>query len=1048
MKPLKLTMTAFGPYKDTVVVDFEKLGEGLFLIHGDTGAGKTTIFDAICYALYDENSDKDRPKSALRSHYADPAIKTEVTLEFRSNGHHYVISRSPKQYIRGKKKGKREDGLVAINPSVSLSGDNLPKEYTSANEVKAKVQEIIGVDLSQFRQTTMIAQGKFRALVQADTSERKELFRSIMESEPIKRFCDDLEAKSKELSSSLEAESKKLALEIQHFLGADISLQTAIAESKGNDVPDVLLPRVKETLAKQEQELLRLEEEATKKRELHDAAAKAKEAAILSKQHQLDYQNNHEKLTSFNEKKADMDQLLVRLMRQEDANALLSKARVSDMENDHRNEAEGHLKQVETDAMAAKQELETLSAKEKSELPTLGNRVAELRVAKEGLAKKIEAVDEVEKQQKRVDQYAKIQADLLEKQNQIKERKNQLTTRIEELEALHKGEELSTKRANCCHAIEQHKKSMSQVETMARYIIEYHGAVKEYGKCHEKKEAAVKVWNDAEKAYADAQNALFHHAASSLAATLVEGEPCPVCGSIHHPSPASSDASSVTEDLVKALALKRSAALKEASAASNRATSAESLLDERKGRALSTFAEYFGLATSIENIESDVETQKQRIELLLKGSAAELSAIDKAIIQAKKDEEEIEEDQKKIEGIDQKLEQLDAESKENNSHLASATALLEKSMETKGEETKEALLSQKVLVEKSLSEAEGAVDILQKALASARSRVETLSQQVLNAQNALEAANQKYDQAQQDTEKIRLEKGFASIDQAKEAIILSDADFPKAKADHATYEAELKLCLDQDEKYRNLGYDRLEDIQLEPFVEAEAQANEVYLAAVKEQTSFEGTLRNNRSVIGNIEAIVVAQKKQLEWASKVDQLSRIANGKNPGQHFNFEVYYQRQIFLKVIQRASMKLELITDGEFSLQSRKLEEANRGNAQFGLDIDVFDSHTGTTRDVKTLSGGEQFKTALSLALSFSEVISERHGYINIDCMFIDEGFGSLDEKSLPEVIGLLKRLSTERGRSIGIISHVHALQEGISKQIVVKKGRNGSVLDVID
>ena len=135
MKPLKLTMTAFGPYRDTTVVDFEALGEGLFLVHGDTGAGKTTIFDAICYALYDENSDADRPKSALRSHYASPDVKTEVTLEFLSSGHRYVISRSPKQMIRGKKKGKREDGLTTFNGSVSLQGDTMTKEYSSVAEV-------------------------------------------------------------------------------------------------------------------------------------------------------------------------------------------------------------------------------------------------------------------------------------------------------------------------------------------------------------------------------------------------------------------------------------------------------------------------------------------------------------------------------------------------------------------------------------------------------------------------------------------------------------------------------------------------------------------------------------------------------------------------------------------------------------------------------------------------------------------------------------------------------------------------------------------------
>jgi len=252
MKPLKLSLTAFGPYKGHVEIDFDRLGDGLLLINGDTGAGKTALFDAICYALYGENSDKDRPNDFIRSHYATPDTPTEVRFEFVSNGHRYVITRTPLQYILGKRKGKFEGGKSRSAATVTLEGESLDKVYTSPTEVKEKIREIIGLDAAQFRQTTMIAQGKFRDLVHADTKARQSLFRTIMDSEPINQFCKDIAEEAKRLEESIQNENVRLAQEVQHFVTESEELSKQIREADPHSIPTLLLPRLENEIASSE----------------------------------------------------------------------------------------------------------------------------------------------------------------------------------------------------------------------------------------------------------------------------------------------------------------------------------------------------------------------------------------------------------------------------------------------------------------------------------------------------------------------------------------------------------------------------------------------------------------------------------------------------------------------------------------------------------------------------------------------------------------------------------------------------------------------------
>jgi len=289
--------------------------------------------------------------------------------------------------------------------------------------------------------------------------------------------------------------------------------------------------------------------------------------------------------------------------------------------------------------------------------------------------------------------------------------------------------------------------------------------------------------------------------------------------------------------------------------------------------------------------------------------------------------------------------------------------------------------------------------------------------------------------------------GFPDIETAHTALVFSAKDLEINKERVQSFQIQLEAARSAEAGYIARGFNDIPEQDIQPIIDQEEAIKQRWVEASNAEKIFETVLKENETLLKRVHEILSAKNEAITWANSVEAISRCANGKNKNQHFNFEVYYQRQIFLKVIERASKKLQAMTDGEFSLVSTKVEGTTKGNGQVGLDIDVFDAHTGLTRDVKSLSGGEQFKTALALALSFSEVISERHGYVEIDCMFIDEGFGSLDEKSLPEVIQLLKRLAMDNNRSIGIISHIPALKEAIAKQIVVKKHSDGSSVTVI-
>lgn len=1039
-------MTAFGPYKSTQEVDFSSLGNGLFLVSGDTGAGKTTIFDGICYALYGENSDSNRPSNAIRSHYADDTTKTEVKLVFENNGKVYTITRCPEQIIKTKKAGKYEGGKSKQSSSASLTGDSLDKDYSSINEVNAKIKEIIGLTAAQFRQTTMIAQGKFRELVQADTKERQTLLRTIMNSEPIRKFCENIANKSKELAASIEQDNQKFLQALKSYRPYQEETKLAMEVNDAQEAIVRVLPLLEEDLKKEEADFASLTKEE-----------KEKKAAYESVQNKFENsKQNNANLENFNENEAKLAEILkvhplfVELFSSIEKQSKATRANEIYIELQKKEGLqEGYLnkRNLLKEELIKRAENFEKAKKEKDELPKIKeehektlNRKSDL----ESLQRKIVDFEKINKSIPNLEDKVKKCQDALDsaKENNVNEKQSieALSTRIKDNNLEREEEVLKNEEAVLAAKLNNLKTLKNEYSVLSSLYKDLAAAEKLFLDA----DSALKGANEE---YARLSNAFLSSSAAVLAESLEEGSPCPVCGSIHHPNPAKPLEHEVTREEVDKMGEVRSAA------------------EKKRLDAVDAYKEKNGAYEGKKNAFLDKLHNEFELEIDFEKAGDALSFLDKklgedkaALLERRKDlnarETERKKDEKTLESLKKHVQKYEDEvrpSLENelnaaNKELTSISTTLNNLKREIGDSTGDSVKKELEEVTQKIKAIDSFITSINNNFTEATRLNEGAIRENKNNEDAIKQNGDELALAKEKYEAAIKDGGFANIEEAKSSIIYSNAELEEKKnevdrheKDKNTYEEFRKNAIEK-------GYDKLSHIDLEPLEEeVKTKLSEWKEASVKmgrESAIIEG----NRSTLHSLNSIIQNKQDTINWASRVDYLSKIANGKAKDQKFNFEVYYQRQIFLRIIERASKKLEEITNNEFSLQPRSLESKS-GNAQVGLDIDVFDSHTGQVRDVKSLSGGEQFKTALALALSFSEVISERHGYIEIDCLFIDEGFGSLDNKSLPEVIQLLKRLSADSSRAIGIISHVDGLAEAISTQLLVKKTLNGSHIEIL-
>ncbi len=1058
MKPLKITMSAFGSYAGEVTVDFEKAGHGIFLITGDTGAGKTTIFDAIAFALFGESSGRKRDGSMMRSQYAPDERETFVTLVFSQKGEHYQVRRRPSYLHLSRRKNKNgEYTTVQVTAQASLILPDGTEYPGGIREVNQKLQELIGVDYGQFFQIAMIAQGDYLRLLHASSRERKEIFSKIFDTGVYRQVQTRLKEENDRMAAALE-DGRKL---IAHELG-DVQMSPEREEEW-----QALLTRP-ETGAEQIEEalsgFLSEQEKALKDMALQKKEKEQAERSLEEKLRQAEETNRQ--IALLEKEREALSLLLSRKEEQEELEKRLSLAQKAEKtEPAQRNFQE---RKEELDAGQKRQ-------KERKEALALLQKNAQA------------AIREAEEERKRYDarfpglqeELVKLQSDLplfeqckkarAEQEEAVrreaqagkrrKEAQEQLESLKQQLETLKKEQERLETTAGGADALklrlEGLKRQKERLLRLAQQLSEWKKTVQKREEKMREAEAALQELARRDRAYAERNQAFLAAQAGLMAEKLTEGSPCPVCGSLHHPAPAPLAESAVTQEAVEQAKQERDEAeRKSRRIAGESAGLVEScrrqrlsmeqelgvLMQEEAGTALlwedcgeEAFGERvsaWGRVSHVACMENLRQVQKRLEEAQQAGMLLE---------QKKQEQIRTEEKREKAEAQKEEADRLLLEMREKLAAAKSALEQIRKRLPGQTEEEARGALARLTEEKKRLEE----------GLSQAEERKNTLLQQEKEQAGALQAAEENAERLKKALEAAALawenswkEQGFDSEEACLQARATVE-DMEEWKRTRTAYDQELLRSRERtaqlEKQLAGQEHTAVEVLQaLADSRETCRQEREKLEADSAQLTAVWG---RNRKALENLKRLWKGQETQEKEYRLLRHLFQTANGRLSGTAgLDFQTWVQRQYFQRMIQAANRRLNVMADGQFLLQCRSLDALGK-QGEVGLDLDVYSMVTGKVRDVKTLSGGESFLTALAMALGMADVIQSTAGYVQIDAMFIDEGFGSLDEESRMRAIRILQELAGGK-RLIGIISHVQELKDQIDRKLIVKKDEKGS------
>ena len=1029
MKPKKLVISAFGPYAGESTIDFEKLGEhGLYLITGDTGAGKTTIFDAITFALYGEASGTVRESGMFRSKYAKAETETFVELTFSYQRKEYKIRRNP-EYQTPKKRGT---GFTTKKADAELFYPDECQPVTKMGAVTKAVTELMGLDYKQFTQIAMIAQGDFQKLLIAGTAERGEIFRQIFHTEIYQtiqiRLRDEERRRRKdydELRRSISQYLNDASFEEDPAAGQEfLDLKKAGFEGKITDGINLL-----RTETKKEQEHLEALDETIRKIE--------------------------EQIRSVIEKKGKAE--------------LLKKA-IAELE-------------------IKKRELEFLQPEYRRALVEW-NRIEEQEGTREKLTERIQKLElsrqsfiELDKTREEIGRNEKL---LLNVRKEKKENENQVSSLQKELED-RRGEkehnlEVPVERERLARAKEklfrrknELEEQMNRVESINR---ELKNAQKEYRSVLEQRDEIRRVYEHLEQLFLDAQ-------AGILAQNLQTGMPCPVCGSIHHPDPAKLSEEIPDQKELKRKELEKAQAEEKTQRLSERASffkrnldhemrnTAELIcgLEENLVKETSIVTDPDKLATATGPAFEKLDDELRTLEIRIKANTEQQKALDTlgGLINR------LEKDLNAAEEKTQRLSERASFFKRNLDHEMRNTAELicgleenlvkETSIVTDPDKlatatgpafeklddelrTLEIRIKANTEQQKALDILGGLINRLEKDLNAAGEKNKELA---LSERNLMTVLTMLYKQAEESQRKlegqntVEIENNLQSMKSRKRELDQEVIDAKKALERCQNQNASLNSAVEALEKQIQ-GFEDIPEKELSGTMEClEAEKAETTKLREKIHSSWHNNLRIYEAVCGQQGRMEQTEKEYVWIHSLADTAGGTLNGKSKVE---LETYVQMAYFDRILRRANLRLMTMSSGQYEMKRR--EGTDNKKDKSGLELNVIDHYNGSERSVKTLSGGETFQASLSLALGLSDEIQSMAGGIQMDAMFVDEGFGSLDEDALNQAVKALGNLA-EGKKMVGIISHVSELKDRIDRKIVITKNRSregvGSSITVV-
>lgn len=1010
MKPIKLTMQAFGPFAQTETIEFDKLGTNpLFLINGPTGSGKTSILDAICFALYGETTGNERQGIQMRCDMAAPTLLTEVTLEFSLHGKSYRVIRSPEQEAP---KARGEGMTVRKHTAALYEITDEEKLITSkTTQVKTEVTNIIGLNETQFRQVMVLPQGKFRELLLATSKEREEIFGQLFQTDIYKKIEYALKDKASAISKAKDEFDNQIRGALQV---AGVSSEVELTEQR--EALSVQFESVK----KQEQEFLAqlnaVKTELQKAEALSNEFKKREQAEIALKQHleQSDAVSSRQ-LQLDNAKKASKVELPYVTLQNASKQTQELEQKVAKLSQDLT---------VANDAVKSKEGALQTAKEQAAQLPKLTEQQYQL----EGMKGKLVEKSELEKAiNAGLTQKSEFEA-TLKKYSALKEK---LTLEAQQ------GQKLLDQARVDVASIGSVEAEIKQQQRLMQDLQKLTGLNQELAKLDTltpSKQASV---DQAKARYVELQRSAdtlelsWHNAqAAVLAQRLQAGEMCPVCGSVEHPQPAQFVGEEVTKDQVQ---------------------NARNI--EREGQvALNQ------LNNQLEQHNIAIGQYKQQIEQL-SVELGQNASMDLGTLQASM--QQLNERLQQLSSIN--LVQLEQSVNELNQRCVTGEGKINdlQNQMAANESTIKVNQEQLAKLSASLDPKYSSLEVLEQDIVAIQKQIAELNSALENAQNHLQQAvlaktniesqlttNQQWLNEALD----RLSTAKADWEQALQASAFEDeAQFLACKVD----EAEMQVWQQEIEAFKQTQIkleqtladlsSTLKDLALPDLEGLNVKLNSVQQSYVEARNQLDSTrsLFERLEKVRNDIATLHDKNTKLEDEYKVfGTLYDVASGKT-GSRISLHRFVLGVLLDDVLIQASQRLSLMSKGRYIL-ARKTE-GFKGAAGRGLDLVVEDSYTGKTRDVATLSGGESFMAALALALGLSDVVQSYSGGIRLDTLFIDEGFGSLDPESLDLAIQTLVDLQ-QTGRMIGVISHVSELKEQMAQRIDVEPSRLGSTVSV--
>lgn len=1037
MRPIRLTMQAFGPYAERECIDFTELGNRtMFVISGKTGSGKTTIFDAISYAIYGKASSEDRNGPELRSHFASDDLLTEVSLDFSLRNQVYSITRSPQQ-LKKKEKG---DGYTTIGAKAELYiwGPEGERKLLASKitDVEEKIKEIMLMDANQFRQILMIPQGEFRKLLTSDSKDKEVILQRLFHTQVYKLIEEKLKEEASELKKSVDAQVQSRNEAIRRIQAVtNDELREYVEAGSENDT--LILPLLQEEISGLA-ELLEQLDGQLKAQVLRQDQVKAKLSEAETILEQL--------------------QTLEKLKNQK---ALLTSQAALFAEK------ENQIRRAQKAAVLAKQE--ELCHRLKREADLAAENVQQIKAAIEKLQGLAQHYEEQLQQELAREGERQVLLDEINRLSNLKDDiysfaslMKQTSAVAAELEAAKKDQSLAEK--NLAQAEErlsrlqqqkteiekgqlvylENERKLERLQAELDILDKFQLLHQRYLKAQQNLEASSKKFvntlarlTDAKALVADLEQKWLNGQAALLASRLQEGEACPVCGSVHHPSPAGhlSDNIPNQEDLKAA---KAQAAKWEEEKSADEARLYQCQSDEKTQREGldEILAEIRAkridfTETDVLSVKTEVILAKNNLALEQKKLAEQLQQLEPITLELEKKETDKQKLQKLIQQLAENVTQLTVQFTEKKTNLSRMMSLIPENLRsvTEYEKTLAGLKERQLFLMKQLEEAEKRVQAVKQKQAAEAARL-------LEAEKLFQTKQQELT-VERETFKNQLsEQGFENYMVYHDSK-LTVASIETLEAEIRSYREELRSVSD---RLAELTI-KLKDVKVPDVAGLKAELEKL-AAEIAELNSKRTDIfvkkRDNEEIYQRIEQVNESMKLLEERYKLIGHLYEITKGQNSFR-ITFERYVLAAFLDDILREANVRLRKMTSGRFQLL-RKTDRA-KGNAQSGLDLLVFDQYTGQERHVKTLSGGESFKASLSLALGLADVVQNYAGGVSLETMFIDEGFGTLDPESLDQAIEALLDIQNG-GRLVGIISHVPELKERIDARLEVIAGQTGS------